>query len=99
MTRIFVSRQAHEDAYGLWSYIAEDNPEAAHRWENLLNDSYALLAQHPRLGPARPDLGTDLRFFPMGSYVIFYREVSEGLEIVRVLHGSRNLEAIFHADE
>jgi toxin ParE1/3/4 len=35
----------------------------------------------------------------VGSYLIFYRQVAEGVEIVRVLHGARSLRAIFQAEE
>jgi toxin ParE1/3/4 len=40
-----------------------------------------------------------LRSFPVGNYVIFYREVSEGIEIIRVLHGARDIEGIISSSE
>jgi len=36
-----------------------------------------------------------LRGFPVEKYLIFYRLVKEDIVIVRVLHGSRNIEKIF----
>ena len=49
----------------------------------------------PLMGPARPELGRDLRSFPVGDYLLIYRPVKEGIELVRVVHGARNLRRIF----
>jgi len=43
------------------------------------------------IGPARPDLRADLRYFVSGHYLILYRAQANGVEIVRVLHGARRL--------
>jgi toxin ParE1/3/4 len=48
------------------------------------------------MGRARPELRPDLRSFPVGRFVIFYREVRDGIEIVRVLRGARDLPALFN---
>jgi toxin ParE1/3/4 len=48
------------------------------------------------MGRLYPELAADLRGFPADDYIIFYREVSEGIEIVRVLHGARDIQAVFH---
>jgi toxin ParE1/3/4 len=37
----------------------------------------------------------NLRSFPVGSYVIFYRPIEEGIEVIRVLHSARDIEDIF----
>jgi toxin ParE1/3/4 len=47
----------------------------------------------------RPDLGAGILGFPVEDYVIFYRQVSTGIEVVRVLHGARDIEALFHDTE
>jgi toxin ParE1/3/4 len=44
------------------------------------------------MGRERNDIAPGLRSFPVGKYLIFYRLIDEGLEIVRVLHGARNIE-------
>ncbi|MDR3423823.1 MAG: type II toxin-antitoxin system RelE/ParE family toxin [Alphaproteobacteria bacterium] len=93
------SEQAENDLLLIWEYIADDNKKAADKIVRMIDERCVLLAEHPRLGPARPDLGNDLRYFPVGSYLILYRERPDGVEIVRVLHSARNLEAIFHADD
>ncbi len=54
------------------------------------------LAQHPRMGRNRSeDLRPGLYSFPVGAYVLFYREQPGGIALVRVIHGSRDLLKLF----
>lgn len=72
-------------------HIAADNSTAA---DALLADIEALtvlLLDNPHLGRARPELADTLRNFPVGNYVLFYRLQAYGIELVRVLHGARDL--------
>ena len=87
--------QAEEDLIELWLYIAQDNPRAADRLLNAIEEKCALLADHPQLGPARPDIAEACRYFPVGSYLILYRIIPDGIEVVRVVQGSRRLENLF----
>jgi len=87
--------RADQDLIDIWIYIATDNPNAA---DGLLDDfenAFLLLAGQPRLGPARPDIAPELRYFPVGRYLILYREIADGIEVVRVLHGARELSRLF----
>jgi toxin ParE1/3/4 len=34
-----------------------------------------------------------------GSYAIFYRAIPDGIEVVRVLHGRRDIEAILTEED
>jgi toxin ParE1/3/4 len=45
----------------------------------------------PGCGREEPKLGADLRSFPVGSYLIFYRPAANGIALVRVLHGARDI--------
>jgi toxin ParE1/3/4 len=73
--------------------IAEQNPAAADAWFDSIGEKCQLLARMPELGRKRPDLAPDLRSFPVGNYVIFYRPVSDGIQVIRVLHGARDIPA------
>ncbi|MBF0154694.1 MAG: type II toxin-antitoxin system RelE/ParE family toxin [Magnetococcales bacterium] len=77
------------DLLSIWRYIAKDNPKAADRLLIELDEKCAILADNPLLGPSRSDIAPDLRYFPVGRYVILYREATHGVEIVRILHGAR----------
>ena len=52
------------------------------------------LAENPRIGRSREELAPELRSFSFLNYVIFYRPIDAGVEIVRVLHGSRDIEGL-----
>ena len=47
------------------------------------------------MGRTHRELGTTVRSFPSGSYLIFYRPVREGIEILRILHSSRDLSSVW----
>jgi toxin ParE1/3/4 len=53
------------------------------------------MVANPQLGRARPDIAADCRSFPVGRYLILYRLISDGIEVVRVVQGSRRLEDLF----
>ncbi len=54
-----------------------------------------MLAEHPGMGTSFDDLAPGLRGFPVGRYVIFYRCRQDGIEIVHVYHGARDLRSQF----
>jgi toxin ParE1/3/4 len=53
------------------------------------------LAGFPKMGVSREELRTDLRSQPVGNCLIFYFPLEDGIDIVRVLHGSRDIENLF----
>ena len=95
MTIVQRTAQADEDLIDLWVYIAQDNPAAADHLLDEFEKKFALLAGQPRLGAARSDIAPGLRHFPMGNYLILYREIDPGIEVVRVVHGARRLSHLF----
>lgn len=74
--------------------MAEDNPDAADRLLDELEESIALLAENSYLGPARPDIAPELRYHPVGNYLL-YRILKDGIELVRAVHGARNWLRLF----
>jgi toxin ParE1/3/4 len=75
--------------------IAGENPTAADRWLDTIDEKCQLLARMPGLGRKRPDLSPDLHSLPVGHYVIFYRPAADGIQVIRVLHGARDIPALF----
>jgi toxin ParE1/3/4 len=73
-----------------------DSVAAADRWIERMHQAFERLAQFPLMGRERSELAPHLRSFPSGSYVIFYRRLDDGIEIIRVLHGARDIDAIFN---
>ena len=86
---------SRRDYRAIWDYIAADNEDAADAQLRALDAAVAMLSDHPHAGRRRPELRPRLRSFPVGSYVIFYRPIRGGVEFVRVLHGARDVRAIF----
>ena len=60
MARIRRTARAEQDLEDLWFFVAQDNPAAADRWLDMLEDKIRLLAENPLMGPARPDIARDL---------------------------------------
>jgi toxin ParE1/3/4 len=99
MPRIIIRPRAQIDLAEIWEFIAEDSQARADSFLDRLDQSFHGLAGNPRIGRARGELSPNLRSFPVGRHVIFYLALADGIEIVRVLHGARDLDAIFNADD
>ena len=61
----------------------------------LLRQKYRFLADNPHAGRERTELRAGVRSFPAHGYVILYRIQGQTVEIVNVLHGSRDIDAMF----
>lgn len=90
--------RAFSDLADIWDYIAEESEERADAFVATIDGKIRILASHPHMGRPRDELVNDLRSWPVGRYVIFYRPLADGVEIIRVLHGARDVEAAFHTD-
>ncbi len=89
-----LSPQAREDLIEIWEYIAQFSEEAADKLIESIYQKAALLALSPYMGAARPELAPDLRSFVVDKYVLFYRPIDNGIKVVRVLHGARDIEQL-----
>lgn len=91
--------QAATDLSDIWSYIAADNPKAADRVETAIYEACALIATSPLGGQTRADLTRlPLRFWTVQrypNYILVYDPASKPLQIVRILHGMREVRRIF----
>jgi toxin ParE1/3/4 len=65
----------------------------------VIDKKLSMLAENPWRGKARHELGEGVRSFPVGRYILFYRATPEGIDVIRVLHGARDLNAIFDRDD
>ena len=84
-------------------YLAKEaNPEVGHRFLVAAHETFALLATQPEMGwrfrLKHPRLES-LRVFRISGFekmLVLYLPLESGVEIVRVIHGSRNLLALLH---
>lgn len=93
--RVVRTRRARQDLIEIWKYIAADNPTAADALPDRIDESWRMLAAHPQLGPSRDDIRPSLRYFVVGDYVILHRIIDVAVEIIRVVHGRRDLFGLF----
>lgn len=95
MARVTLRPQAEADILEIWEYIAGDNISAADRWVDELDEKMALWATQPLMGRVRYELVPGIRSLPFGRYVAFFVSLPDGIDTVRVLHSSRDLEMVF----
>jgi toxin ParE1/3/4 len=95
MPRARFSVKAKGDIALAAKFIARENPVAARNWAHGIRQTCRLLATQPRVDELRTDLApSDCRSFSVGAYVIYFREADNGIEVVRVLHGSRDIRSL-----
>jgi toxin ParE1/3/4 len=89
------------DVIDLAEHIGQNSPDAALRFMAAVEDSLKLLLQFPEIAPAW-ETGNPryqgMRVWPVSGFphhLMFYRPVSDGIEVIRVSHSSRNLERLF----
>ncbi|MBF0620952.1 MAG: type II toxin-antitoxin system RelE/ParE family toxin [Magnetococcales bacterium] len=95
MSKFEFSEQAEIDLLETVTYISQHNALAAETWLNKIISTCYNISQSPLMGRERPELGRDIRSFPIGRFIIFYRPIETGMYVVRVLRGSMNLDQIF----
>jgi len=92
---------SREDVDQAAVYLADHNPDAGFRFLESLESSFRRLAEMPAMGAVRTfpvSPWQDMRFFPVTGfplYLIFYRPLAGGIEILRVLHAARDLPTLF----
>jgi toxin ParE1/3/4 len=85
---------ARLDLLDIFDYIARDKPTAAANWIDKIEEKCELIAATPEFGESRPEYGADIRSSVVGRYVIFYRPIRDGIEVVRVIAGDRDIRSL-----
>ena len=99
MLRIEYSRRAESDGDQIMDYYADKSEGYARKLAGRIDRKIALLASHPKMGRVRSDLSPGLRSVVVHPYVIVYSATTEVLQVVRILHGARDIAAEFHEEE
>ncbi len=99
--RILKKPQVERDLIDQFSFIARDKIEPAERFLRVAEETFKQLAANPLLGhkweSTLPQLaGIRVRAMPspFRNYLVFYRPIEDGIEVLTVLHGARDLQAI-----
>jgi toxin ParE1/3/4 len=93
---IILSPEADEDLIEIWSYLAQQaSDRVADRQLSEIETVCSTLETWPHSGRKRDELLAGVRSVPVHPYVVFYRIRDEAIEIVRVVHGRRDIVSIF----
>ena len=96
------TRRAQEDVVEVATHIGLDNMDAARRFVRAVGEDCNKLAEYPGMGALRGYRRRGLRqvrSWPVSgfrNYLIFYRPTSDGIEVLRVLHGARGVDGLVH---
>jgi toxin ParE1/3/4 len=102
--RVLKTPAAVEDLVEQAVYLAKRSPSAGERFLDAVEESCELLRHSPELGGICPAKGRRLqnvrvwRVKNFEQHLIFYRQIPTGIEIIRVLHGARDIGAILGAE-
>jgi toxin ParE1/3/4 len=101
MPEFILDPVVEDELWAIWDFIAQDNPDAATRVIEAAYDTFTKLAANSDLGRRRrfknPRL-SGIRSFHVGgfdNYLIFYRGISNGIQVLHVYHGARDIESLF----
>ncbi len=89
------SQRARADLVELAIYYGDRSPAAAFKLLDRIESVLGFLETHPHAGRERPELRQGVRSFPVRPAVVFYVPQAQGIEVVRVLHGARDIAAEF----
>ena len=92
-----LTEQAEVDLDDLWSRIAADNPAEADRLVDAILEASRRHVRFPGMGQRRDELRPGVRCFVVSPYVVFDRALDETIEVVRVLHGARDIPSVFES--
>jgi toxin ParE1/3/4 len=88
------SAKARDDLLDIWLTVAGSNQAAADRLFDRLETRIQILAQWPEIGTPVPAIASDARMLVERPYLIFYRVIPDGVQIVRILHGARDIDSV-----
>jgi toxin ParE1/3/4 len=94
VTAALLSQRASRELLSAATWIADDNPTAAHGLIDAVEAAAQRIGDHPHIGVRRPELARGhYRFVALIGYpyLIVYRDDLTPPEIVRIVHGARDL--------
>lgn len=99
MSSYFFTDAAVKDLDDICEYIGQQNLKAASKLFDEIRKKCKLVANFPNMGKSYNKLSVNLRGFVVEDYVVFYYPRKDGIDIVRIVSGYRDLESLFLKDE
>ena len=100
MKRIRVASLAEQDLDDIWYRIATQSGsiEIANGVVESITETFLLFATAPEAGTRRDEIESGVRGFPVGKYIIYYRDTDQYVIISRVIHGMRDQGTAYYGD-
>lgn len=96
MGQILFTPLASEDLQEVWAYLAEKaDRETANKFLVEIKNKGENVSSFPESGRVRHEFLLNLRSFPFKNYVVFYLPLVDGIEVLRILHSSRDIQQVF----
>ena len=99
MNRYIITLSASRDLNKITTYFASHNIDKGEQLLATFNKKCKQLIKFPKMGRSYEEIRPNLRGLPLNGYIVFYQITEDILEILRVVHGSRDLENLFESDE
>ncbi|MGL5940032.1 MAG: type II toxin-antitoxin system RelE/ParE family toxin [Waterburya sp.] len=99
MSSYFFTDAAVKDLDDICEYMGQQNLKAASKLFDDIRKKCKLVANFPNMGKSYSKLSVNLRGFVVEDYVVFYYPREDGIDIVRIVSGYRDLESLFLEDE
>jgi toxin ParE1/3/4 len=95
MAQVIRSEQAQADLEEIFDYLDSQSTQAADRFAVKFEQSCELHAKHSQIGASSHEYAPNLRHFTVWNYAVFYRPIDDGIEVIRVIHGARDIPKLF----
>ena len=97
MNQVFRTDQFRSALKEIGKYIARESGsrDIAIGFLHRIDEKCQAYARQPGMGDMRPDLGEEIRCFPVGSYVVFYQPVEQEILLLAIIHGARDIPVVF----
>jgi toxin ParE1/3/4 len=95
MSRYVINVLASQDLNDIADYFFENSVEAGERFFQSFNRKCQQLVAFPNSGKSYESIRPGLRGLSFEKYIIFYRILEDGIEILRVVSGRRDFPSLF----
>ncbi len=95
MNRYIIAPSASQDLNNIAEYFFKVNVQTGEKFFLKFNHKCQQLTKFPYLGRPYNHIKPSLRGLPLDGYIIFYRFIDETLEILRIVNGRQDLDALF----
>jgi toxin ParE1/3/4 len=99
MSRCSIAPSAIQDLDDISDYFLERNIQAGEQLLQEFTKKCRNLVTFPMMGKSYSQVRADLRGITLQGYIILYRLIDDGLEIVRVVNARQDLESLFEEEE